>query len=440
MKIAVYGVGNNFIRNYKWIANRYEIVLLVDGGKTKQRTTFQGFEVYSPEAILTSNYDAVLVTPNAHGDIVTILLSLGIDPEKFLFLGDILPSDDIGKELSIAFQIVGGLGDALIALNYIEAFRRKYDADHIKLYLETISRRNAYKALVPDQSIFTGICDISEEDVCPERYHLYIRIQRYPDILYADKQRIARLCPGLIDYIQLIEKFRIFHPRYFEKDFVADGISAAYESVCGRKRYEQPDVYGYLGLSEQYLFSLNTDTDALKIYGLNEANYITIHRGTEEKNYAESSVKLWTLDGYNAVFRFLNEAYPEFPVVLVGSEYEREDRIRFNGINLLGRTTLPELASIVGSARLHIDTEGGLVHLRHAVSAEPSIVLFGPTSSEFFGYEENENIRSSSCPYPCEWMREDWSRECIREDKRRICMENIRVESVQAAVERVLKR
>lgn len=439
MRVAVYGIGNNFIRNYRWIADRYEITHLVDGGGAKTGTFFQGMEVHSPEILKVGMYDAILVTPNAHGEIVSNLLSIGVKSEQMIFLNDILPSDDVGKELAVAFLILGGLGDALIALNYIEVFRRKFSGKHIKLFLETVSGRNAYKELILEYGLFTEICDISENKMCPEKYHLYIAVRRYPEILYADRMRISRLCPEMIDYIQLLEKYRIFHPRYFEKDFVADGVSAAHESICGRKRYEQPDVYGYLGLHAHYDFELKTDIHALERFGITEDGYITVHRGTEARNYTEGSTKLWTVDGYNAIFQYLSTEYPEYCVVLVGAGYEKNESLAFTGINLIGKTSLPELAVIVGKAKLHIDTEGGLVHLRHAVSGKTSVVLFGPTSDEFFGYDENENIRSSACPYPCEWMKEGWSRECIREDKKRICMESIRVDMVQAAIKRALE-
>lgn len=440
MRIAVYGIGNNFIRNYQWIADRYEIVTLVDGGKAKQGTLFQGIEIQSPEALKEDIYDAVLVTPNSHGDIVSTLLAAGVKPEQMLFLGDILPSDDVGKELDVAFLIIGGLGDALIALNYIQVFHKRYGADHIKLYLETVSGRNGYSVLFSDENIFSGILDVAEDDICPEKYQIYIRIQRYPEVIYADKSRIARLCPELIDYLQLLEKFKIFHPRCFEKDFVADGISAAYEAICGRKRYEQPDVYGFLGISEQFTFPLKADYGALERFSLNVDEYITMHRGTEKKNYNKSATKLWSIDGYNAVFRHLDEQYPEFKVVLVGSEYEANENLDFWGLNVVGGTTLPELAAIVGNAKLHIDTEGGLVHLRHSVSGKPSIVLFGPTSVDFFGYSENENIRTEACPYPCEWMTESWSGECNRDDKSHVCMKSIKPETVQDAIKRILER
>lgn len=440
MKIAVYGIGSNFIRNYKWISDRYEICVLVDGSPKKQGTAFQGISVHGPAVLREAEYDKILVTPNAHLEIVNILLGENISPENMIFLNDILPSDDVGRELRIAFQITGGLGDGIIALNYIDAFYKKFGADHIKIYLETISGRNGFKELIPKNHYFAGIQEGSDNGIRHGEYHLYMRVQRYPEVMYADTVRIARLMPGLIDYIQLCEKFRIFNARFFDRDFVGDGESAAFEELLGRKRIMQPDIYGFLNLSENYGYRLCADEKALGKFGLKAGGYISIHRGTEEKNYSGTSTKLWPTDHYNGLFGLLGEKHPEIPLVLVGAEYEKNAKVHFQGLDLVGKTTLPELAMIVGGARVHIDTEGGVVHLRHAVSGKPSVVIFGPTSDRFFGYSENENIRSGACPYPCEWVSMDWHRQCIRGDEVPSCMLKTTPRTVLNAVERILVR
>lgn len=440
MKIAVYGIGNNFVRNYKWIVGHYEICALVDGSPEKQGTVFQGIPVYAPTKLKKLEYDKILVTPNARFEIVNALLGENIQPEKIIFLNDILPSDDVGRELRIAFRITGGLGDGLIALNYIDAFCKKFGAGHIRIFLETISGRNGFTALIPKDHFFAGIYESPDGKTEHGDYHLVIRLQRYPEIMYADTARIARLKPELIDYIQLCEKFRIFNGRFFDRDFVADGESAAFEEILGRKRIMQPDIAGWLKLSERYGYPLWVDQGALEKFELKFGEYISIHRGTEEKNYSGVSTKLWGIENYNELFKRLKKKYPEFPQVLVGAEYERAAGMDFQGSDLVGKTTLPELAAIVGGARLHIDTEGGVVHLRHAVSQRPSVVIFGPTSERFFGYGENENIRSAACPYPCEWVSADWNRQCIRGEKIPLCMSKTTPETVFHAIERMLAR
>lgn len=440
MKIAVYGIGSNFIRNYKWISDRYEICVLVDGSPKKQGTAFQGIPVHGPSVLREAEYDKILVTPNAHLEIVNILLSENVSPEDMIFLNDILPSDDVGKELRIAFQIIGGLGDGIVALNYIDAFYKKFGADHIRIHLETISGRNGFQELIPKDHYFSGIHEVSDNGLRHGEYHIYIRLQRYPEVLYADTVRTARLMPELIGYIQLCEKFRIFNARFFDRDFVGDGESAAFEEILGRKRIMQPDIYDFFNLSENYGYRLCVNQEALEKFGLKTGGYISVHRGTEKKNYSGTSTKLWPIDYYNKLFCLLGEKYPEIPLALVGAEYEKNAEVHFQGLDLVGKTTLSELAMIVGSARLHIDTEGGVVHLRHAVSGKPSVVIFGPTSERFFGYSENENIRSNVCPYPCEWVWMDWNRQCIRGEAVPPCMSKTTPQIVLNAVERILAR
>lgn len=51
---------------------------------------------------------------------------------------------------------------------------------------------------------------------------------------------------------------------------------------------------------------------------------------------------------------------------------------------------------------LHIDSEGGYVHIRHFLNTR-SVVLFGTTDINFFGYPDNINIKKWSLPN-CLWM------------------------------------
>ena len=90
---------------------------------------------------------------------------------------------------------------------------------------------------------------------------------------------------------------------------------------------------------------------------------------------------------------------------------------------------MEEVKALLKNSLLHIDNEGGLVHLRHALCAKKSIVLFGPTSDLFYGYAENENVRSNVCEEPCEWENAKWNTWCKKikneNSKISICMKQI---------------
>ena len=89
-----------------------------------------------------------------------------------------------------------------------------------------------------------------------------------------------------------------------------------------------------------------------------------------------------------------------------------EERIEGVTHCLNGQTTLDETALLIKHGLCHIDTEGGLVHLAHAVHGR-CVVLFGPTPAEFFGYTQNINLEPSGCK-ACWFTTKTWLIECPR--------------------------
>ena len=92
--------------------------------------------------------------------------------------------------------------------------------------------------------------------------------------------------------------------------------------------------------------------------------------------------------------------------------------------NFCGKTNFQEVVSILNNASLHIDGECGMVHMRHFMGQKRSVVLFGPTNINFYGYPENINITSNSCT-PCEWLHNNWMKKCIFLKNPNCCMTSI---------------
>lgn len=425
MKVIIYGIGNNFARNYKWLADNFEIRGLVDGSPKKQGEKIGQFIVEDFTRIQRKDFDKILVTPNSYYEITQLLLRAGIPKEKICYLHEFQKSDYVGDTLKIAFRVIGGMGDGLIALNYIWYFRKRFHQKYIRFYLEFAPQRDAAKHFLGETGLADEVTVCEETEAAPEMYHLYIRLQRYPEVIYADKNVISRLAPDLLDYVFLCEKFKIFHPRFFMPDYAADGCSALLESLSGRTRILQPDIYGFLGVDEAYKFPIRVQEDALDRFGLEPGKYITIQRGCEQKYYTPTSTRLWPVEHYNALISRLEQTFPDTAIVFVGAGYEWDDAIDFHGINLVGKTSLLEFASILKYAKVHIAADSGGVHLRHAVHGGSSVVLFGCTSNLFVGYSENVNLRSKICPYPCDWAVEDWNLRCMRSKEKTVCMEAI---------------
>lgn len=437
-KIVIYGLGHNFIKNYKWLQEEYHVVALADAAKHGE--VVYGYVVRSPEELLALAYDWILVTPDIYEEIRDSLLRQGIPWDKIRYLD---ASDNVGNKLKCCFySSSNGIGDLIIVMNYIKHFSERYrkcGVTAIRLVCRDSQLKLAETILGSEEYIDGQILGAEDIDGVPDRYDLLVKIKRYPEIVKKEEYRISRLCPELIDYIQICEKFKIFNPRYFKK-ILFYGEGAMYEELLDRKRIQQPDVYGYLGVTEEPLLRIATYQEDIEKYGLKEGQYITLHRGAGGRvRDAGVSTKAWAQENYIALAEQLKALFPERAIALIGSEQERLSDGRSIDIDLTGKLTERELLSVLKGAYLHLDVEGGLVHLRHMVGGGRSVVLFGPTSPEFFGYRENINIRTGACPYPCEWLHKRWDRECILEnDLKNKCMRTITVDLVMETIKKEL--
>ena len=136
----------------------------------------------------------------------------------------------------------------------------------------------------------------------------------------------------------------------------------------------------------------------------------------------------------------LKKQYPEYKIVQLGSK--TLSNFRNIDLNLVGKTSLEQLLALLSASRIHIDSEGGMVHLRHALNRKTSVVVHGPTSISTKGYSENINVRSKICNCNCcEWlMGKNWQSFCIKTNSAiPACMQDISSEMIIKKVKDVLK-
>lgn len=89
-----------------------------------------------------------------------------------------------------------------------------------------------------------------------------------------------------------------------------------------------------------------------------------IHPGASEPK------KQWKTQGFASLAKILNEQIPELQIVLTGSKSESELANQFEEqiiVNKMGKTTLPELLSLIQSAKLVITNDTGIMHLAAAL-------------------------------------------------------------------------
>lgn len=334
--------------------------------------------------------------------------------------------------LNVAFKLTGGLGDLLISANYLEVLHGKLNSNQVRFHIY------AHRDIKIARAVFKGLAYVASlhtideiRDDCKD-FDLFAEIQRYPFIRFQDRRRIYRYAPFLIEMIFLWERFRVENSRFWLRSPWFDGQNQI-EVVNGRKRIQQPDVYGRLGIGEDYqaniLIEQNEDVKLSQL-NLEKEKYITVHRGVDAKIDKDSN-KLWPLQYYNLLIEYIKKNFPEYKIVQLGVNEKRCPEFKNVDLYLAGKTTLDDIKVILKHSKVHIDGEGGFVHLRNALHGGPSLVFFGPTSDKFYGYSQNLNMRGKGCPseHGCEWVRPDWQKRCVGNFTRNECLYSLSPET-----------
>ena len=166
--------------------------------------------------------------------------------------------------------------------------------------------------------------------------------------------------------------------------------------------------------------------------------FLTIHNGYDTSTKIRGGIgrhtKCWP--HFPELVKQLKREFPDLPIVQLGSTTSVP--IPGVDVNLINETTLPQVAAILARTGLHFDNESGLVHLAAAQGAQ-SVVIFGPTPSDFFGYPSNVNLAPDFCG-GCWWATPDWMDECPRDFGRPLCLEYTTAERVMDNVQFHLSR
>lgn len=333
-------------------------------------------------------------------------------------------------KLNIAFLICGGLGDICIAANYLWYFRNHFANQNIQL---DVYVRNDFKMV---QSIFSKshfinrifstfekgkYFDIQRDDI---EYDLFIRLVRFPDVLYKKSDRLKTLDLDLYSYVNDIEEFK----QQYRAIYSNDRLSAEFSLLRNQTRLQQADVNSKWNMSNNFSYILSTYKNDYKFLfetGLLNKKIITIHREVDLR-LPENGVKLWSQDNYEKVISLLKKRYrQEIVIVQIGGDANRSPLMKGVHKYFVGKISFDETKTLLKNAVLHFDCEGGFVHLQKAVLGKGlATVLFGPTDDKFYGYKDNINISTHICK-PCENLSSQWFVNCSRTDDKCICMKSI---------------
>ncbi len=397
------------------------------------------YDYYSIQEISEiPNLDSIVIAiENASiaSEVYYELLSKGIDKEKIYNVNARHGSFPQEKKIEmrtkplIVFADGGGLGDVII------------DCILVKKVKELVGNRAyiVFGSKYPEYIECLSLVDVAyligseEEKAFYEKdITLFLSMHNVAIVLTMDEPVVQNISEQLYEYC--LDCKKLFQSRF--SGMANNYRFTQYALLLGRNRIEQLDMHGILGISrsDDLQFRIpNAGMEYIKNIGLRDREFITINR--DIGNACCNSPKLWPIENYIELTCMIKKQYPKLKIVMVGSN-SFDEMVPFVDLDLTGKTTCEELLALMKMALIHIGGEGGLVHLRHFLGGR-SLVFFGPTNPQVFGYEENENLCNNHCSTFCEWVTDDWYVSCIKKDVAE-CMRNIKPADAFVAFEKMI--
>jgi len=344
---------------------------------------------------------------------------------------------DPGK-LNIGFLLNGGLGDYVIAANYIYCFYRKYKMPLMVVDIFFERNPEAVDALIDfpfvDQKVQMSNRKVYRSGI-NRKYDLFLDVNRFSKVGNKRIKRLNELHPDLFEFILNNERFEFKNPR-MSRSPQMDGQLGILSMLEGKNRIQQPDVNGILNIERKFKFPLSIRCDEISYLsdvGLEKEKFVLINNDTDQRYGSTANNKTWLPEYFGMLISSIKEKYTNWKIVGIGLS-NSVDEYLFDK-SLFGETDYAQLKVLLKNAHLLISAEGGLVHLREALHGGTSVVLFGPTDPLLYGYEGNINLRGKGCAYPCEgFITRQWATRCSNECKK-ACMWSLKPQMVMEAIE-----
>lgn len=327
---------------------------------------------------------------------------------------------------SFLFSPGGGIGDSIISLPILE-----FLIEHIAPYADIDCLigfpRQTYKDMIGDKvlhirRIFEKLLPPSSEkyqgSLTANELCQWQMSKSFFELMKKENPELIRLMEIGSERISVFGDWALNPPYHYH-------LVATRAVELGFNRCTLP--YWTIGLDKALKPTLNPKSDMI-IGGAK--GYITINDGwAGDTGYRVT--KAWSVSGWNELIRLCREC--GIIVVQLGSLNNGQDYQV--DMQLRGYISFSESLAVLKASSCHVDIEGGLTHAAAAVGT-PAVVLFGPTPSDFFGYNQNINLTHDTCQ-GCWWSKSDWSDRCPKSNH--LCMKH-RPQDVFNAVKTILER
>lgn len=455
-RILIYGagdMGHEYLRQIQ-ITGYCRCAAFLDRAYTKCQPSI--VPIYPPEKIAELYFDFVVLALKTKihlKGIVALLKSLGVDEKKIIYAGI---RQDVDTFLSVdkcdydynkqfAFQLQdnaismrygAALGDCIIAKRFFEAVVSLAPDCLVDIYTPygSVNINAVYRGT-------NGFCQtIDDAGVLYKsnatKYMLSISLTNLVEVDAYDKEKCYCVSPMFLAFVEnMIECIKSYglHP----------GI--------GCDRFLHYQRMAYLGIDCYQAY--NQFSDYVKIHDskvsipmitksvwneqdIQARSYITVNygNGAAVPGLSGEIAKQWPFEYLQEFVRQFKQKYPDICVVQMGMD--TSPKILEADIYCFGKN-LETVKWVLKDSLLHVDSEGGLVHLATQLGTKCA-VMFGPTLATFFGYRQNINIIAEKCG-GCYAMYEDISR-CAKGQERPECMRSITPQLVMKRIEGFMRK
>lgn len=313
----------------------------------------------------------------------------------------------------IAFRVDGGLGDYIIAARTIRDFSKSFPEFKFDVFCK--NTKTAAWVFSQNPQYRNAIDAWSDKPAFHRQYAAKINCFTYLSVEYLNtkNENLLELARKIQESKRKIHRITSQYPHL-------DGYLGQYAALKNQNRYT------FAGSMAEILYShdelpLPFDEKIASRVDLTPKNYITISNGYDLNSVKHQPSQFGSTKVYphfSELIAIIKKDFPGIKIVQIGNESSTQ--IKNIDVDLTKRTTLDEAAGIIKGSLLHIDNEGGLVHIARCFGIR-CCVIFGPTDIRYFGYPSNINIPPRQCGN-CWWMEEDWMTRCVRGDKVPTCM------------------
>lgn len=414
-RILIYGagdVGREYLEQLE-ITGYCNVVAFID--RAYDKYTQMIVPVYPVEKAATLSFDYVVLAFKMGTHVRAVrkkLHTIGIAAEKIIYIpprmnvkvlalstgsGNGIPRFAyLHDGISIALKYGSGLGDAIVKKKVVTELVRMAPNCKVDIYTPGVS--GMVKSIYRDLPNLNLVIDDGGALYAMHKSSYSLAFSMLLFMLNVDvlnREKIEAYNPDFT------EKMRSLQQAVNEYNLSVMSVTSQYVhfqrmKFLGLNYYNYLNYTGVLDIKGHDVFIPLESSFKTKYGQLALAeNYITINYGggVDASSKNNAIAKDWPFEYVERFVKLFKKKYPKIKIVQLGSV----GTLKIGGVDkcFLGEN-LELVKYILKGSLLHVDKEGGLVHLATQLGTK-CVVCFGPTPVDYFGYDENINILVGDC-------------------------------------------